>query len=218
MTQSARRILVVDDHAIVRAGLRAILDAHADLEVVAEAGTAADALQLAQEQRFDAIVLDLGLPDRSGWDLLRMLRALPEGAPPILILSSHREDEYAIQAMRHGAHGFLAKELAPEELVVAVRRVAAGERYVSASLAARLASSVLDGPSGSLDPHELLTPRELQVFLRIAAGRPLVAIGEELHVSPKTVTSWRSRILGKLGLENNADLVSYALRRGLIKD
>ena len=212
-----QRIFVIDDHAVVRAGLIAILSSQADLTVAAEAGSVAEAgaVTAAGLQNFDVILLDIGLPDGSGWELLQSLRAHPGGAPPVLVLSSHREDEYAVQALRSGAAGFLSKESAPEALVAAVRRVANGGRYVSAEVAERLAGTVVDGNS-ALAPHERLTPREFTVFQRIATGRSLVAIGAELHVSPKTVTSWRARILDKLGLDNNAALTRYALAKGLI--
>lgn len=212
-----RRLLVVDDHELVRAGLRSVLDAQPDLVVAGEAGTAAEALRLASAQRYDAIVLDVSLPGQSGWEVLEALRGLPGGAPPVLMLSSHREQEFALQALRHGAQGYLPKDQPAGELLAALRLVIAGKRYVGAELAARLAESVLDHADPSLEPHERLTPREFQVFLRIAEGRALVAIGEELHVSPKTVTSWRARILEKLDAKGNADLVAYALRKGLIK-
>jgi len=211
-----RRVLIVDDHAVVRAGLRAILNEQKDLVVVAEAATKAEAVEALAAEPCDVAVVDLALPDGSGLDLLKATRDRRGGRPPVLIMSSHRDDEYAIQALRHGAAGFLSKDMAPEELAAAVRRVAAGGRYVSPEVAARLAGTVLDGEAG-LEPHERLTPREFEVFLRIAAGRSLVSIAEELHVSPKTVTSWRSRILDKLGLDNNAALARYAQRRGLLE-
>ena len=211
-----RRVLIVDAHAVVRAGLRTILNEHPDLVVVAEAGTKAEALEALGAQPCDVVVVDLALPDGSGFDLLKAAQTRRASLPPVLILSSHRDDQYAIQALRHGAAGFLSKDMAADELAAAVRRVAAGGRYLSPEVAVRLAGTVLDGDSG-LEPHERLTPRELEVFLRIAAGRSLVSIAEELHVSPKTVTSWRSRILEKLGLENNAALARYALLKGLLQ-
>lgn len=212
---SRYRVLIVDDHAVVRAGLRAILHEQPDLVVVAEAASKTEAIAALAAGPCDVAVVDLALPDGSGLELLETLRGGTDDRPPVLILSSHRDNEYAIQALRHGAAGFLSKDMAPEELAAAVRRVAAGGRYVSPEVAARLAGTVLDGDAG-LEPHERLTARELEVFLRIAAGRSLVSIAEELHVSPKTVTSWRSRILDKLGLDNNAALARYALRKGLL--
>jgi two-component system, NarL family, invasion response regulator UvrY len=141
------RILVVDDHAIVRAGICAILNGHVDLQVTAEAESAPDAIRLVGSQRFDAIVLDLNMPAGSGWEFLRSLRAGVAGATPILVLSAHSEEEYAIQALRHGAAGYLSKDRAPQELVQAVLRVAAGGRFIGEKVASRLADVVLGSES-----------------------------------------------------------------------
>jgi two-component system, NarL family, invasion response regulator UvrY len=210
------RLLVVDDHAIVRAGVAAILNQHPELEVGAEAASAADAIQQLASQKFDAVILDLNMPAGSGWELLKNIAKRAGDLPRVLVLSGHREEEYAIQALRHGAAGYLSKDRAPQTLIDAVMRILAGGRYIGDEVATRLADVVL-GNESTLAPHETLSPRELAVFRGLAAGASLVAIAAELHVSPKTVTSWRSRVLDKLGINNNAELVGYAIRNGLVE-
>jgi two-component system, NarL family, invasion response regulator UvrY len=215
MTAPRGQILVVDDHAVVRTGLMTLLNAQPDFEVAAAVGTVAEALVQVRTRAFDLIILDVGLPAKNGWDLLKTLRTLDEPQPPVLILSAQREEEYAVQALRLGAAGYVSKNAAPENLVIAVRRVLGGGRYIGPEIAEHLAGALLTGDS-TLQPHEQLAPREFQVLLMIAAGRALVDIASDLNVSPKTVTSWRARILEKLALQNNADLVRYCLQRDLI--
>jgi DNA-binding NarL/FixJ family response regulator len=215
MSPGRSQLLIVDDHAVVRAGLMSLLNAQPDLEVAAAVGTVAEALAQIRARAFDLVVLDLGLPGKSGWELLKALCSAAGPNPPVLILSAQREEEYAVQALRLGAAGYLSKEAAPERLAAAVRRILAGGRYISPEVAERLAGALVAGNS-ALQPHERLAPREFQVLLMIGAGRALVDIADELHVSPKTVTSWRSRILEKLALATNADLVRYCLQHELI--
>ena len=215
MTARRSQILIVDDHAVVRAGLMSLLNVQPDLEVVAAVGSVAEAQAQLRTRDFDLVILDVGLPEKSGWDLLKSLGASSEPHPPVLILSAQREEDYAVQALRLGAAGFLSKDAAPEKLAIAVRRVIGGGRYISPEVAEHIAGALLAGEA-TLQPHERLAPREFQVLLMIAAGRALVDIATELNVSPKTVTSWRSRILDKMALQSNADLTRYCLQRELI--
>jgi two-component system, NarL family, invasion response regulator UvrY len=207
------RVLVADDHAVVRRGLREMLAEAGDIEVAAEAGTAAEALDLVRRERFDVAISDLSLPGRGGLDLLRDLKSeRPE--MPVLILSMHPEDQYAVRALKAGASGYLTKETAPERLVEAVRRVAAGGRYVTPAVAEHLAQHI-DG-AREREPHEALSDREYQVFRMLAAGRTVSQIGDELSLSVKTVSTYRARILEKMALATNAELMQYAFRRGLV--
>ena len=206
------RILIVDDHAVVREGLKAILATAINIDVVAEAGSVPDARALLECQSFDTILLDLTLRDRSGMELLKSIKA-KNPKLPVLILSSFGEDQYALQALKAGADGYLNKESAPEQLIAAVERVASGKKFVSPNLAEKLAST-LTGTNQM--PHEKLSDREFEVLRLIAAGTSLVAIAGQLHVSTKTVTTYRSRIMEKTGFANNADLTRYALEHGLL--
>jgi DNA-binding NarL/FixJ family response regulator len=208
-------LLVVDDHALVRAGLRALLKDDPAIEIAAEAANAREALQRLAEQAFDVILLDVTLPDGTGWDLLEGIRRSPARATPVLMLSAHDDREYGLLALRAGAAGYLCKSQDATVVAGAIRRVAAGGRYVSEGLAERLAGLAVDGIE-SCQAHERLSPRELQVLSRLAAGQSLISIATRLHVSPKTVTSWRTRLLRKLGCRSNAALTRYAVRHGLI--
>jgi two-component system, NarL family, invasion response regulator UvrY len=207
------QILVVDDHAVVRAGLKMLLSDQSDMAVAGEAATITEARALVGEHPYDVLVLDLSLSGESGWELLKLAkRTQPKIA--VLILSAFREDQFALQALKCGADGFLNKESAPELLIAAIRRIAAGGKYVSASLAERFARHL--GGEENPAPHETLSEKEFIILKHIARGKSLVAIADELHISPKTVTSHRARILQKLGLENNADLTRFALEKGLL--
>jgi DNA-binding NarL/FixJ family response regulator len=217
MPLNAIRVMLVEDHALVRAGVRSLLGDDPGIRIVGEAdnaATAVHALENGMAPNVDVVLLDLTLRDSSGWDVLSRLRDRFGARPAVLIVSAHRDDDYAIQALRRGADGFLSKEASTEHLARAIRRVAAGMRYVSPELGDRLSRDVVDGKSVS-NPHESLSEREFQVFLRISRGVSLRDIAVELGVSPKTVTTWRSRILHKLDLRNNADIVRYALQVGL---
>jgi len=205
-------VLVADDHAVVRRGLRQLLAETADIEVAAEAATAAEALDLVRAQAFDVVVLDLSLPGRGGLELLGEIKAAsPQAA--VLILTMHPEDQYALRALKAGAAGYLTKETAPELLVEAVRRVAKGGRYVSPTLAERLAVHVEKARPGA--PHESLSDREFSVFRMLAGGRTVGQIADELSLSVKTVSTYRTRVLEKMGLSTNAELMQYAFRHGL---
>lgn len=210
------RVLLVDDHAIARNGVRLMLGTAAEIEVVSEAADGQQALQLARQQALDVALVDITMPGSNGLDLLKQLRAeCPRMA--VLILSTYAEEIYAVRALKLGAAGYLTKDSSAEILVAAVRRAAAGGKHVSAALGDRLAS-MIGGPPGAvaLIGHAALSNRELEVFKLIAAGESLVRIGELLHLSPNTVTTYRSRILDKMGLTSNAELTRYALENGVM--
>jgi two-component system, NarL family, invasion response regulator UvrY len=206
------KILMVDDHAVVREGLKYILSQAPELEVAAEARGVPEALELLRTQHFDVILLDLSLSGQSGMELLRVVKAKPS-APPVLVVSAYAEDQYAVQVFKAGADGFINKESAPELLVSAMRRVASGKKYVSADLADKLACNLTrtDNPA-----HQYLSNREFQVLSRLARGESLTTIAAALHMSTKTVTTYRSRILEKTGSTSNAELIRYALENGLL--
>lgn len=206
------KVLIVDDHAVVRAGLKSLINDQPDMVVAGEAAGVAPARALLGSTAFDVLVLDLTLSGETGWDLLEIAKR--GGRPPaVLILSAYREDTYAIQALKRGADGYLNKESAAEYLLAAIRRLAAGGKYISAALAEAFARTLGEV---EIAPHKGLTAREFTIMQRIAGGKSLVLIAEELHVSPKTITTYRSRILDKLGLENNAGITRYALEKGLL--
>jgi two-component system invasion response regulator UvrY len=207
------RILIADDHAILRRGLKDILTCELEGAIFAEAGNAQEVLAQVRSQAWDLVVLDITMPGRSGLDLLRDLQQLrPE--LPVLILSMHPENQYAKRVLRAGAAGYMNKETAPKELVKAVRKVLAGGRYVSAELAEKLAAD-LSADAGRL-PHERLSDREFEVLRMIASGKTISQIAEELHLSATTVSTHRARILEKMGMANNAELVRYAILNRLI--
>jgi DNA-binding NarL/FixJ family response regulator len=206
------RILVVDDHALVRRGLIEILEGLPEGAQFGEAGTAADALSLALGERWDIVLLDLGLPDQHGLDVLRELHTARPRLP-VLILTMFPEDQLALRLLEMGASGYLTKESAPEELLRAVERLMAGHKYLSPAMAQVVADG-LGGPAPA--PHEQLSDRELEVLRLLAAGRPITAISRQLGLSPKTVTTYRSRLLHKLRMKSNAELTFYATQHGLV--
>ncbi|MDA8108581.1 MAG: response regulator transcription factor [Betaproteobacteria bacterium] len=208
------KILIADDHAILRQGLRHIISETTDMAVEGEAGDAAQALRLAREGRFDVVVLDVTLPDRNGLDALKLIKK-EKPKLPVLMLSMHPEEHYALRALRAGASGYLNKQSAPAQLVTAIRRVASGRKYVSSTLAEELADT-LSG-DGNRQPHEALSDREFQTLRLIASGRTLTEIADELSLSVKTVSVYRARILEKMKLKNNAELTHYALKNGLVE-
>jgi DNA-binding NarL/FixJ family response regulator len=204
---------MVDDHAVVRRGLRAILeDEIRDIEVE-EAATARQGLDALRARLADAVVLDIGLPDHSGLEVLkRIQREWPR--LPVLILSMYEEDQYGLRVMHAGAAGYLTKASAPENIVVAVRKILSGARFVSESLAQKLAAH-RSGESEE-EPHQLLSDREYQVFEAIASGKTVSEIATELYLSVKTVSTHRARIMQKMGMRTNAQLTHYAVSRGLV--
>ncbi len=210
---SVIRVLVVDDHPVVRKGLTMILAEDPEIREVGETDTAAELLSLLDDSAWDVVVLDISLPDRSGLEVLKDIRAMRPDLP-VLILSMHPEDQYAPRVLKAGAAGFVSKESAAEELVNAVKKVAGGGKYVSPSLAERLAELIEDDYSGA--PHERLSDREFQVMRMLAEGKRLKDIAQELCLSVKTVSTYRARVLEKMGMESNAELTYYALKNGLI--
>jgi DNA-binding NarL/FixJ family response regulator len=205
-------VLLVDDHAVVRRGVRAILEDHFAGIAVDEAGNADGALA-ALDTAFDAIVLDLSMPGRDGFDLLAEIK---HRAPkiPVLIMSLHGEDQFAMRALRAGASGYLTKSAAPEQLVAAVTKIMRGGRYISETLAERLAVGATGAPVES--PHERLSDREFDVMRGIASGSSVSEIAAQMHLSVKTVSTYRARLLEKMGMSSNAELTRYALENGLV--
>lgn len=210
------RIMLVDDHPVVRQGLRLMLTEHDSLTVVAEAASAAEALRilLGGEPAIDLLILDLNLPDQSGFAVLEAVHRQRPGLP-VLILSIQPAEHVAVRALKAGASGFLNKEAAPEELVRAVRALSQGKKYIGQSLAEWLALDV-SGQRDSL-PHERLSDREYQVFCLLAGGKSITDIAALLSRSPNTVSTYRSRILQKMGIDTNAGLTQYALRHQIIR-
>ena len=207
------RVVICDDHAMVRRGIRDTLADAVDIQVTAEAGSYAEVREVLREAPCEVLVLDLNLPGRGGLEVLASLR---EADSPIkvLIVSMFAEDQYAIRCLRAGAHGYLNKAGDPAELVVAVRTVAQGRKYVTAEVSEMLVENLASPSAEAL--HSTLSERELQTLLRIASGKRLSDIAEELMLSPKTVSVYRSRLLEKLKLSNNAELTVYAIRNGLV--
>jgi DNA-binding NarL/FixJ family response regulator len=207
------KVLVADDHAVVREGLKRILTQDQGIQVVAEAEDGSAALDRAREVDLDVVVLDMSMPGRGGLETLQELKRLWPSLG-VLVLSMHPEDQYAVRVLREGADGYLSKESAAEELVGALRKIHDGGKYVSPILAERLARAVERGFAGP--PHEQLSTREFQVMVLIAQGRTVSEIAEELRLSVKTISTYRSRILDKMGMKNNAELMHYAIEEGIV--
>jgi DNA-binding NarL/FixJ family response regulator len=208
------RILVADDHPVVRKGLKQILTEAPDMEVGGEASTGQEALDKVRAEGWDVVILDISMPGKSGLEVLKQLKRERPGLP-VLVLSMHPEDQYAVRALRAGASGYMTKDSAPDELVRGVRKIVQGGKYVSPQLAEKLA---LDLGTGSQQaPHETLSDREFQVMRLIAAGKTVTEIGEELALSTKTISTYRARVLEKMRMSNNAELIHYAVRNGLVE-
>lgn len=207
------RILLIDDHAIVRAGFRRILADEIEGLVIGEASDGREAMDEIRRAPWDLVVLDLSLPGRGGLEVLAEIRETRR-APPVLVMTMYSEDQYALRAFRAGAAGYITKGCGPEEILQAVRKVCSGGRYLTPALAEKLAAS-LSVDAGRL-PHEALSDRELQVLRMLAAGKAVKAIGGELFLSEKTVSTYRARILKKLCLKTSAELMRYALQARLV--
>jgi len=212
MNKELIRILIVDDHAVVREGLKHVISRQIDMIVAGEASTRAEALKLLDEQRFDVVVCDVKLPDGQGWDVLKAVKSGPQ-AVAVLMLSAFTEEQFAVQALKSGADGYVNKGSAAETLISAIRRLASGGKFVSPEFAAHVAQVLGHGDPAA---HEALSEREFAVMRMIASGNSLVSIAQNLNISPKTVTTYRARVLEKLGLENNAALTRYVLEKGLL--
>jgi DNA-binding NarL/FixJ family response regulator len=208
------RILIADDHPIVRTGLKQILAAERDMMVVGEARNGQEALELGRTLEWDIAVLDYSMPGRCGVDLVKEIKRHHPNRP-ILVLSMFPEELHATQVFRAGGSGYMNKETAGEELTNAIRKVAKGGRYVSPSLAEKLAGEL--SPGSEKEPHELLSDREYRVMWLLASGKSISKIAREMILSPSTISTYRTRIMRKLGLANNAQLVHYAIKRQLIE-
>lgn len=206
------RVLIADDHPIVRQGIQKIVDANADMRVASEAVDARQTLERAAADPVDLVLLDLAMPGADGLDVLKDLKRRQPHLP-VLVLTMYSEEQFAIRALKAGAGGYLTKDAVPEELVRAIRTVVGGRHYISSTLGDRLATTLVDGSGNA--PHENLSDREYQVFRRIAAGRTTREISVDLKLSVKTVATYRGRILEKMRLSSNAELVAYAIRNGL---
>lgn len=207
------RVLLADDHPLLRDGLRQVLTQEPDVEVVGEAGDSEQVLREVSEKDCDVLVLDLTMPGRGGLDVLRDIRRQRPNLP-ILILSMHAEDQFAVPAIKAGANGYLCKDNAGPEVVKAIRRVLTGKKYVSPTLAEMLANAL--DHDGERPPHESLSDREFQVLCKIASGMTVSQIAEEVSLSVKTISTYRSRVLEKMNMHNNAELTRYAIQTGLV--
>ena len=208
------RIAIVDDHAIVRAGLRQFFSDQVDLKVTGEASNGREALELVRAGDVDVLVMDLSMPDQSGVDALAAIRARAPDLP-VLILSGFPEEHYALTLLRQGASGYLNKECDPDEIVKAIRTVFRGRKYITAGVAEMLADGLGGDSEKSL--HEQLSEREFQVFLRLAKGETIGHMADSMSLSVKTVSTYRSRVMEKMNLASNSDLTYYALKNGLIQ-
>jgi len=213
MNASSVRIFLADDHALFRRGVKEVLAEEPDLDVCGEAGTAKETLQRIRSERWDVLVLDISLPDGSGIDLLRQIRThLPD--LPVLMLSSHPEEQYAVNLLRAGASGYLMKDATPKQIVHALRVVLQGRKFVSPTVADMLVGGAT---SGDRPMHEQLSEREFQIFCKLAQGQAVCDIAESLFLSSKTVSTYRSRIMQKMSASCNSDLTYYAIKNGLIR-
>ncbi len=207
------RVLIADDHAIVREGLKQIIGDSDLITVAGEAENAQQAIQKVREGGFDVLLLDISMPDRNGIDVLKQVKKELPGLP-VLMLTMHREDQYAIRAMKAGASGYLTKQSAPSELVNALQLVASGRKYITPSLAEEMANQIGDDPGKPL--HETLSDREYQTLIMIASGKTVTEIAAELALSVKTISMYRARLLQKMRLRHNAELTHYAMRHKLV--
>lgn len=208
------RILLVDDHSVVREGIRTFLERTPDLRVVGEANNAQTALQQVRDGQWDLVMLDLCLPDQTGLETLRRIKdEKPE--LPVLIFSAFSEESHAVQCLTAGASGYLPKDCEPEDIRSAIRTTARGQRYISPSLSVKLLEAATR--PAKLRPHELLSPRELDVMIRIGGGQGLTEIGKELDLAPKTISSHKARIMEKMGFASNADFTRYVDANNLAK-
>ncbi|MFB3895167.1 MAG: response regulator [bacterium] len=207
------RILIADDHAIVRSGLKQIVAETTDIQVIDEAASGKETMDKIIQHDLDVVILDISMPDKHGLDILKDIK-LQNPHIPVLILSMHPEEQYAIRSIKSGAAGYLTKESIPEELLHAIRKVAAGKKYISASLSERIAASL--GQDTTQPPHTLLSNREYEVMTMLATGKSVSTIAAELSLSVKTISTYRSRILEKMEMTSNAELMRYAIEYNLV--
>jgi DNA-binding NarL/FixJ family response regulator len=207
------KILIADDHPVVRKGLKEIIEDNSDMVVAGEASNGQEVLEEALKKEFDVVVLDISMPGRSGLEVLKQLkRERPELS--VLILSMHPEEHYAVRVLKAGASGYLTKESVPDELIKAIRRISTGRKYVSSTLAEKLAFDLENRAEKIL--HEKLSDREYEVMCMIGSGKTLKEIAEALCLSVKTISTYRSRILEKMKMKNNAELIHYAIKHNLV--
>jgi len=207
------KILIVDDHAIVREGLKQIVGETSDMFVAGEASNGQQALELVRKGNWEVVLLDIAMPGRGGMDTLKELK-LERPELPVLVLSMYPEEQYAVRALKAGADGYLTKESAPEELISAIRKVSGGGKYVSTSLAEKLATHLAKGKEKPA--HEILSDREYQVMLMIASGMTVGEIADTLSLSVKTISTNRTRMMNKMGMKNNGEIIHYAIKQGLL--
>jgi DNA-binding NarL/FixJ family response regulator len=207
------RIVIADDHAIVREGLKRIVGAAEDMQVVGEAADGGEVMKAVRELEFDVLVQDLSMPGRSGMELIKLVKA-EKPKLRVLVLSMHQETQYAVRAIKSGASGYLTKESAPAQLEQALRKIASGGAYISAEVAEQLALGAMPGGGDAL-PHESLSDREFEVFRHLVAGDAVSDIAHQLNLSVKTVSTHKANLMQKLGLNNQTELVRYALKHGL---
>jgi two-component system, NarL family, invasion response regulator UvrY len=208
------KILIVDDHAIVREGLNRIIAAEKDMQVAGMAKDGNEVIRVMLETDIDVVVLDISMPGKSGLDLIKDLKQV-QPMVKILMLSMYPEERFAMRSIKAGASGYLTKEMAPEEIVNAVRTIYAGRKYITPALADIIADE-LQNPSEKV-PHELLSDREFEVLCMLAIGKPVVEIAASLSLSESTVSTYRMRILQKMGLKTNSDLIHYGIEHGLVE-
>ncbi|MDD5404860.1 MAG: response regulator transcription factor [Sulfuricella sp.] len=210
------RILIADDHALLREGVKHILSEHPDIEVVGEASNGSEALARIQAENWNAVVLDMSMPGKSGIELIKQIKA-EKPKLPILVLSMHTEDLYAVRTLKAGASGYLCKDNAESQLAQAIRKVAKGGLFISQAVAEKLAVEMLTGTTDA-PPHTLLSDREYQIFLLIAYGRSVSEIAGELNLSVKTVSTHKTRLMRKMNVANVAELIHYAIRHDLVPE
>jgi two-component system invasion response regulator UvrY len=208
------RVLIADDHTIVRSGLRQLLNDEADVETVGEARNGNEVLELLSRAKVDVVVLDISMPGRNGLDTLKEIRK-QYPAVSVVVLSMHPKDQYAVRILKAGAAAYVTKESAPDELVRAIRRAAGGHKYITPDVAEMLADFLQNRNPD--EPHRLLTDRELQVFMMVAAGKSSSLIANELNLSIKTISTYKSRIVEKTGLNTSSEITRYSIEHGLLK-
>lgn len=208
------KVLIADDHALIRKGLKQLLDDTEELRVTGEAETGIEAFRMAQTGEFDVVLLDISMPDKHGIDVLKQIK---DAQPhlPVLMLSMHPEEQYALRSMKAGAAGYLNKQSAPAQLVTAIRQVAKGKKYISSELAEQLAEGLSQGYQELL--HQTLSNREYQTLCLMAQGKKLSEMADIMSLSPKTISVYRSRLLEKMKLKTNADAIHYAINNHLIE-
>lgn len=209
------KVMIADDHAILRRGLRQIIDETTDIAVIGEAENSAETLRFIREHPIDVLLLDISMPDRNGIDTLKLVKK-EKPKLSVLMLSMHPENQYAVRALRSGAAGYLNKQSAPGQLVTAIREAARGRKYVTPVVAEELANQLSRGDEGQPDHHQL-SNREYQTMCLIASGRTLTEIAEQLSLSVKTISVYRTRILEKLQLKSNAEITHYAIKNQLVE-